>query len=208
MDEFEDYTQILSLGLPPIEGMVGPDQAPEFARVANDGLAELCAKYPDRFAGYVGALPMNAPDAAVKEAERILHPRQRQRAAASHQRQRRLPRRAALLSDLRGRGQVGQAGAAASGAHRRTFPDFPAETKSKYEIWAILGWPYETSATMARLIFSGRDHAAAEPEDPHPSPRRDDPVLRRAPRHRLGDARQPHLGRGLQRRAARCWASR
>ena len=26
-------------------------QAPEFARVANDGLAELCAKYPDRFAG-------------------------------------------------------------------------------------------------------------------------------------------------------------
>ena len=56
MDEFEDYTQVLSLGLPPLEGMVGPDKAPEFARVANDGLAELCAKYPDRFAGYVGAL--------------------------------------------------------------------------------------------------------------------------------------------------------
>ena len=52
--------------------MAGPDTTPEFARVANDGLAELVAKYPDRFAGYVGALPMNAPDAAVKEAERIL----------------------------------------------------------------------------------------------------------------------------------------
>jgi uncharacterized protein len=43
MDEFEDYSEILSLGLPPIDGMAGPEQAPEFARVANDGLAELCA---------------------------------------------------------------------------------------------------------------------------------------------------------------------
>src|SRR6202044_745610 len=58
MDGFENYSQVLSLGMPPIEGMVGPDQAPEFARVANDGLAELCAKYPDRFCGYVGGLPM------------------------------------------------------------------------------------------------------------------------------------------------------
>src|ERR1700730_9192545 len=72
MDPFEDYSQVLSLGLPPLEGMVGPDRAPEFARVANDGLAELVAKYPDRFCGYVGALAMNAPDEAVKEAERIL----------------------------------------------------------------------------------------------------------------------------------------
>jgi aminocarboxymuconate-semialdehyde decarboxylase len=33
--------------------------------------------------------------------------------------------------------------------------DFPAETKSRYEIWTIFGWPYETSATMARMVFSG-----------------------------------------------------
>ena len=72
MDEFGDYSEVLSLGLPPLEALAGPDRTPEFARVANDGLAQLCAKYPDRFAGYVGALPMNAPDAAAKEAERIL----------------------------------------------------------------------------------------------------------------------------------------
>jgi uncharacterized protein len=57
MDEFGDYSEVLSLGLPPLEALAGPDQTPEFARVANDGLAQLCAKYPDRFAGYVGALP-------------------------------------------------------------------------------------------------------------------------------------------------------
>ena len=58
MDEFDDYSEVLSLGLPPLEALAGPDLTPDLARVANDGLAELCAKYPDRFAAYVGALPM------------------------------------------------------------------------------------------------------------------------------------------------------
>src|SRR5919201_2563783 len=72
MDEFDDYAEILSLGLPPLDAMASPEAAAEFARIANDGLAELCAKYPHRFAGYVGALPVYAPQAAAKEAERIL----------------------------------------------------------------------------------------------------------------------------------------
>ena len=40
-------------------------------------------------------------------------------------------------------------------ARNAAFADFAAEKKSRYEIWTIFGWPYETSATMARLIFSG-----------------------------------------------------
>jgi predicted TIM-barrel fold metal-dependent hydrolase len=154
MDEFTDYGQILSLGLPPIEAMAGPDLAPEFARVANDGLAELCAKYPDRFAGWVGALPMSAPDAAVKEAERILiH-------GNANGLQLHTNVNGACLDEPRFFPIFEVA--AKSGkpvllhpARSPNVPDFPAETKSKYEIWAILGWPYETSATMARLIFSG-----------------------------------------------------
>jgi uncharacterized protein len=35
------------------------------------------------------------------------------------------------------------------------FPDYLSEEKSKYEIWWLFGWPYETSAFMARLVFSG-----------------------------------------------------
>src|SRR5215470_19449361 len=34
-------------------------------------------------------------------------------------------------------------------------PDYPIENRSKYEIWHILGWPYQTSVAMARLVFSG-----------------------------------------------------
>ena len=35
------------------------------------------------------------------------------------------------------------------------FPDYPGEENSKFEIWWTFGWPYETSAAMARLVFSG-----------------------------------------------------
>src|SRR5258707_1166587 len=37
----------------------------------------------------------------------------------------------------------------------RVLPDYPTEKKSKYEIWQVLGWPYETSVAMARIVFSG-----------------------------------------------------
>ena len=36
LDEFENYAQVLSLGLPPVELLVGPDRSPELARIGND----------------------------------------------------------------------------------------------------------------------------------------------------------------------------
>src|SRR6266581_2862091 len=35
------------------------------------------------------------------------------------------------------------------------FADYINESKSKYEIYWLFGWPYETSVFMARLVFSG-----------------------------------------------------
>jgi predicted TIM-barrel fold metal-dependent hydrolase len=35
------------------------------------------------------------------------------------------------------------------------MPDYRSEERSKYEIWWTFGWPYETSAAMARIVFSG-----------------------------------------------------
>jgi predicted TIM-barrel fold metal-dependent hydrolase len=72
IENFTGYSQILSLPLPPIETLVGPDQSPELACVGNDGMAELVMKCPDHFKGYVASLPMNAPDFAAREAERTL----------------------------------------------------------------------------------------------------------------------------------------
>ena len=36
-----------------------------------------------------------------------------------------------------------------------TKADYVGEAKSKYEIWQVLGWPFETSVAMARMVFSG-----------------------------------------------------
>ena len=33
--------------------------------------------------------------------------------------------------------------------------DYETEERSRYEIWWTFGWPYETSAALARLIFAG-----------------------------------------------------
>jgi aminocarboxymuconate-semialdehyde decarboxylase len=154
MDQFKDYSQILSLGLPPLEGMAGPDRTPDFARAANDGLAELCAKYPERFAGYVGALPMDAPDAAIKEAERILI------SGNANGLQLHTNVNGACLDEERfwpiyDIAEKANKPILLHPARKPDFPDFAAEKMSKYEIWTIFGWPYETSATMARLVFSG-----------------------------------------------------
>src|SRR6266700_2575570 len=35
------------------------------------------------------------------------------------------------------------------------FADYVGESKSKYEIYWLFGWPYETSVFMARMVFSG-----------------------------------------------------
>jgi aminocarboxymuconate-semialdehyde decarboxylase len=34
-------------------------------------------------------------------------------------------------------------------------PDYATEDASEHEIWFTFGWPYETSACMTRLVYSG-----------------------------------------------------
>jgi aminocarboxymuconate-semialdehyde decarboxylase len=40
-------------------------------------------------------------------------------------------------------------------ARLATRADYVNESTSKYEIWQVLGWPFETSVAMARMVFSG-----------------------------------------------------
>src|SRR5437899_11459658 len=49
-----------------------PDRTPALARLANDGLADLCRRYPDRFPTFVASLPMNNIEAAIQEADRAI----------------------------------------------------------------------------------------------------------------------------------------
>ena len=73
MDRHEGYAQVLTLAAPPLENVAGPDRSPELAKLANDEMAKLVDRYPERFPGFVASLPMNNPDASMREIERAIN---------------------------------------------------------------------------------------------------------------------------------------
>ncbi|MGQ2906168.1 MAG: amidohydrolase family protein [Neoaquamicrobium sediminum] len=154
MDRFDDYTQILSLGMPPLESLGAPEETVEYARLGNDGLAELVANHPDRFAGFVASLAMNAPEEAAREAERAFVE------LGANGLQIHSNINGAPLDDPRFFGVFEMAAKHGKPillhpSRKSDMPDYHTETKSKYEIWWTFGWPYETSTALARLVFSG-----------------------------------------------------
>src|SRR5947207_6626765 len=71
-EKFPDVQQVLTLGLPSPELLGDASKSPEFARVANDGMAEMCKKYPKEFPAFVASVPMNNPKAALEEMDRAI----------------------------------------------------------------------------------------------------------------------------------------
>src|SRR5213075_898863 len=72
-EKFRDVQQVLTLGLPSHELLGDASHSPEFARVANDGMAEMVRKYPKEFPAFVASLPMNNPRAALDEMDRAIN---------------------------------------------------------------------------------------------------------------------------------------
>ncbi len=155
LEEFgDDYRQILSLSSPPLES-INPERqiTLDMCRLANDSMAELVSQYANRFPGFLASLAMNYPDAAARELERAVT----ELGALGVQ----------VFSNVNGLPlDDPQFFGIFEAADRFSVPiflhparaashaDYPGEEKSKYEIWWTLGWPYETSAAMHRLVFS------------------------------------------------------
>src|SRR5438046_3037316 len=153
LDEFGDYVQVLTLPLPPLEIIAGPEKSPQLAREGNDGLAELVRRH-DRFLGFAASLPMNNPDAALEEMRRALDELgafgvQVYSNAAGK------PLDAPEFLPLFEEAARRDVPIWIHPARGADFTDYLSETRSQYEIWWTFGWPYETSAAMARLVFSG-----------------------------------------------------
>ena len=71
MDEHGIELMLLSLNAPAIQAIPDPARAIEIARRANEFLAEQVRKRPSRFQAFA-ALPMQDPDAAIRELERCV----------------------------------------------------------------------------------------------------------------------------------------
>ncbi len=153
MDSYQDLRQVLTLGAPLLQDVAAGRDAIELAERANDEMAELVSKYPDRFISAVASLPLDNMEATLREAERAI----------------RLGFRGVQIStDINGKPldspelmplyekmvsydlpiwihPVGE----------YTSPDYPTEKVSKFGMFLIFGWPYQTTLAMSRLVLGG-----------------------------------------------------
>ncbi len=153
LDKFEGLKQVLTLGAPGVEAAF-PNDAVDMARMANDGMAEIVNKYPDRFVAAIASLPMNNVDAALREAERA-------------------------FKDLKCKGI--QVFSSINGkpldspeffpiyemmtkydlpilihpGREREVVDYPGEKAAKYMLFVMYAWPFETTMALGRLVYSG-----------------------------------------------------
>ena len=76
MEMYPDVMQVLTVATLPmsinLEAILTPKETTELARIANDEMAEVITKYPNKFLGAAACLPLNDIDAAIKEADRAI----------------------------------------------------------------------------------------------------------------------------------------
>ena len=152
MDLFDDYVQVISLPNPP-EILGGADHCAEVCTIANDCMAELVDRYPDRFLAFVAAIPMNDPEKAVLELDRAIHSL-KACGVQLHTNVLGKPIDSPEFKPVFAKMHAYDLPIWLHPTRTADFADYLTETKSKYEIWWTFGWPYETSAAMARLVFS------------------------------------------------------
>ena len=154
MDAYGDYKQLISLPNPPLEDIMDAKMGTHLARVANDAMAEECAKNPDRFVGFAAALCMLDMDETMKELHRAI----KDLGARGVQ----------IFTNVAGEPldkpeylQLFDAMAKYDlpiwmhPARGADMPDYKGEDRGRYEMWWCFGWPYETSVAMTRLVYCG-----------------------------------------------------
>ena len=155
MKKWPGYQQVLTLSLPAIEFLADENESPALARLANDGMYEIVQQHPDLFPCFVASLPMNNVPAALEEIDRTVGTM----GAKGIQ----------IFTNMNGRPMDDPAFFPifermskkydlpiwVHPVRTAKFADYPGEPKSKYELWWLFGWPYETSVFMGRMVFSG-----------------------------------------------------
>jgi predicted TIM-barrel fold metal-dependent hydrolase len=155
LEEFgPDYRQLLSIPAPPAEDLGPPEVSRQFARLGNEALAELVREHPDHFAGFVACMPMNDVDGTLAEIDYAcgelgalgiqIYTHVHGRALDDECFEPIWSRMAALDKTIW-----------VHPSRSSAWPDYPTEERSKYELWWVFGWEYDTAIFMARMVLSG-----------------------------------------------------
>jgi predicted TIM-barrel fold metal-dependent hydrolase len=154
MDKYEPIRQVLTLGRIPVEHVAGPEAAADLAKRADDEMAELVVKYPQRFVAALGTLAMNNIDEALKEADRAINDL-KFRGVYIHTPVDEKPLDLPEFWPLYEKMQEYDLPIVIHPMRKPTHPDYLTEKASKYNMFSMFGWPYDTTSAMGRLVFSG-----------------------------------------------------
>ncbi len=154
MDRYEPLRQVLTLGRIPVEHVAGPKKAAELAERADEEMAELVAKYPERFVAALGTLAMNNMDAALKETDHAIQDLGF-RGVYLHTPVDEKPLDLPEFLPLYEKMAEYDLPIVIHPMRKVDHPDYLTEKKSKYIMFSLFGWPYDTTSAMARLVFSG-----------------------------------------------------
>ncbi len=152
MDKHSGMAQVISILTPFVERLVPPQTAIELIKLGNDELAGLVSKYPDRFVAAIGNLPMNDFDASLDEIDRVIEKMKF--------------RGIQICTDINGKPldspeflplfekmEKFDLPVYLHPVRPPNVPDYATEDTSKFVIHQSIGWPYDTTAAMIRLVL-------------------------------------------------------
>ena len=154
LDPFPGVQQILNFGNPPVETFGTPVVAAELARLANEEMAKLCARYPDRFPAFTAVLPMSDLELAMAELE-YAHAELGARGIQIYTNVLGAPVSGPLYRPIFQQMAQRDLPVLVHPFRTAAVADYATELDSPDEVWFTFGWPYETSAFAARMVYAG-----------------------------------------------------
>lgn len=146
--------QVLTTGLHPLDIIPNPRDAVEVAKIANDEMAEIIARHPREYVAGVATLPLTDMDAALKETDRAIKDLGFKGVQISTNIKGKpidAPEFMPLYEKMAGYDLP-------IWIHPRRSSDPPhyaTERHTKWSIDSMWGYPFETTAAMTCLVFSG-----------------------------------------------------
>ena len=153
LKQFPGYKQIPNIVSPPVELFAGPDKSPKIAAVGNDEMKRITEDYPEYYEGFIAGIPFNNVSASVEEIKRCKSMGAKGVQIYTHMNGEAIDQKKfwpiyEICEKLKLPVLIHPVGGQA-------IPEYPTEECSKYELWFLIGWPYQTTAAMCRLAFSG-----------------------------------------------------
>lgn len=151
--KFPEYKQIPNIVSPPVELFAGPDKSPRIASIGNDEIKQITEANPEFYEGFIAGIPFNNVSASVEEIKRCKAMGAKGIQIYTHMNGEAIDDEKywpiyEICEKLDLPILIHPVGG-------QMTPEYANETRSKYELWFTIGWPYQTTIAISRLAFAG-----------------------------------------------------